>query len=967
MNGKQDNFRSWIEAGFKNYGKDPWFFIRELAQNSRDAGAHSIKVKIGYTTAKEEALIFEDDGCGMSYRHAKQFLFRLYASSKTGDKYSAGMFGIGFWTVLKFNPTRIIIESQWGKNKHPERWGVLVEVGSELKTLNTTCNLSGTGTRITLVRPAQEASQRDFYRKTSEALQRYCSYLRRNNRKGDVLPVLFDGKTISGEMTLPGPVALEFKDGPVEGAVGLASRPQVRLYVRGLPVWEGTSLDELSHTPPDHPLTEEFGQGLAPVFLLNGNRLEVNISRQKVIDDRHLRQVRKTAEQAMARMVENATDYVTPSYRLHRVIDKIKGSGTRFFNTFGKTFLLILLLLIPLEIFLLKYFYHARPAPVFSPAPANTLSLRADGPPYAGASVRQGSTTENPGFSYSPPDDHWFTLFYADHYNQAAGFLQTKRSETGLPDDTVRLSFLDGATQGVRVNLKIADAGMIFLPQPLFHGINPSTITINGQPVAPEVFAFLPSGEAVLKVAQNSMVRYDCCPIKRNNIPPLPQSQREQWLALPALFKLPEPLEQRLTQELAGDTEKKVAAALQLTATLCNYDSSATTAQHYAEQQKNSDWFRRVKEIGAGDCDILNGMTVLFLRKMGVPARLVIGAVGHKGKILPVLHAWTEYYDTNGQRRIVDASAYTSRLLNGRKIAAAPATNRAEPTRSTSQVGGNFKENRGIIYALGALLLILLATLVVLQVKARKKPPPVSTPILKQVEKSLAGMALHALVHPNQGTWGPAGGILDFRIIPTCNSRPLSLRRVLKMGQEQTLFTASAKNPLMEYWHSTPAFFPLPILDAGNDAFAPLLKLLPGAVHLDEIAALKVVDPKKAKASWLGQLVAAVNETGTIIRGSGIPFCLLAAGEMSGDFFDVDLSPLPRLPKEWMPNCFVAVNPSSGHLNALAAQFRTNPRLAQFRFIELVVKESRLVVVPYSEILEKVAVHLLLKHAGGMA
>ena len=42
MLGKE--FRSLAEAVTRTYGGDPWFFLRELAQNSRDAGAASIRV-----------------------------------------------------------------------------------------------------------------------------------------------------------------------------------------------------------------------------------------------------------------------------------------------------------------------------------------------------------------------------------------------------------------------------------------------------------------------------------------------------------------------------------------------------------------------------------------------------------------------------------------------------------------------------------------------------------------------------------------------------------------------------------------------------------------------------------------------------------------------------------------------------------------------------------------------------------
>ncbi|MCP4148912.1 MAG: hypothetical protein GY757_14290, partial [bacterium] len=147
----ENKFRKWIEAGFKNYGKDPWFFLRELAQNSRDAGADSITVK-AHRSGNNEIISFEDDGNGMSYTHAQKYLFRLYASSKTNDKSSAGMFGIGFWTIFKFNPHKIIIESSF-KN---EKWAVSLD--DALNSSSSVCSLSKNGTRISLIRNARESS-----------------------------------------------------------------------------------------------------------------------------------------------------------------------------------------------------------------------------------------------------------------------------------------------------------------------------------------------------------------------------------------------------------------------------------------------------------------------------------------------------------------------------------------------------------------------------------------------------------------------------------------------------------------------------------------------------------------------------------------------------------------------------------------------------------------------------------------
>jgi len=514
MSAQQKDFRKWIEAGFKNYGKDPWFFIRELAQNSRDAKASEIHVKIGYTAKKEEVLVFEDNGRGMTYSHAKNYLFRLYASSKTNDKNSAGMFGIGFWTVLKFNPTSILIESCTGKGSRAKAWGIGVDVGTDLETRSVPGTLVSHGTRITLIRNPQESSEKAFFKATHSALERYCRYLRRNNRKADPLPLYFGGRNLTTDITIPGAVSYQFKDNLVEGAVGLAPRPQVKLFSRGLPVWEGTTLDELSHTPPEHQKLQEFGQGLAPVFLLNGNRLDVNISRRKVIDNRNLQHVRKTAEKALSNMIETAADTISPRKPMSKMKDKLKQRSLFTFSSFFKMLVLLVLVLVPLEIFLLKTFYKgpAPKVPLLS-SPRTTITLKAEGDYYSGASVDQVNTTVNSGFSYSPPQDRWFRLFYADKYDPLSGFRQSSPPESALQESPIPAPHLFQCLEGqdIDICLEIQAPGPIFLPQPLFYVLLPHTITLNNQPISFAALQYRFNGEVILNVTQKGAVRYRCC------------------------------------------------------------------------------------------------------------------------------------------------------------------------------------------------------------------------------------------------------------------------------------------------------------------------------------------------------------------------------------------------------------------------------------------------------------------------
>jgi DNA mismatch repair ATPase MutL len=86
-------------------------FVRELLQNARDAGATAVAF-IARSDGGTWRLSCRDDGEGMSYAHARRYLFALYASSKEQRRDQVGRFGVGFWSILRFEPARIIIRSR---------------------------------------------------------------------------------------------------------------------------------------------------------------------------------------------------------------------------------------------------------------------------------------------------------------------------------------------------------------------------------------------------------------------------------------------------------------------------------------------------------------------------------------------------------------------------------------------------------------------------------------------------------------------------------------------------------------------------------------------------------------------------------------------------------------------------------------------------------------------------------------
>lgn len=960
---KNQDFRRWIEAGYRDYGEDPWFFIRELAQNSRDAGARTIHVKAGWTTAGEEIVVFEDDGKGMTYDDAVRYLFRLYASSKAGNKNAAGMFGIGFWTVMRFSPRRVMIESRVGS----ETWGVWVD--EQLRTIPFNSRLSRGGTRITLIRPAQEPTAAVFEKKVKTALEKYCTYLRRANRNADPLPVIFGGENITRDMTLPGPVSFSFRSGGVEGAVGLGTSPKVRLYARGLPVWEGTSLDELSHKPPEHAGrgtgTQDIGRGLAPVFLLNGNHLEVNISRRKVIDNRHLHNVKSSGEKALSRMVEMAADWVVPRSFFRRLGWSVKKIVSSLFRSFTRSLITLMILIIPLEIFVITHLFKPDPGVVAS----GYVSLEAGDNVYDGASVRvvdESDADDRDGIrlTYTPAEDRWFKLFNADMYRTDSGFAQVIDSleDPGAGFNPATVPRFD-CSPGKRttISLTVNQPGRIFLPQAEGAFLDPGGLKLNRKLIYPDRYKL---GEfAVLTVKTKGELKYRCCQLEQNK--PISFKEIERLVQFPPGVTLPPEIDKKLTGVRHLELEQKVGIAVQLTVDYLSYDNSLETAKKYNDSASGN-WLEKVLELGVGDCDIINGVTALFLRRMGVPSRLAIGLVGKKGRVLPGLHAWTEYYDEDRKVfRVVDSSAYASTLDNApgsgeqtEPRRRSPFPNEARPEPGPRVTGSWRFVLFGILIGLVAVMLLLTVKLFGMRRRETGPRKPEHPGDLNRVRENLADMLLHSLLHP--GVWGKDSGIRHFQVIPTIYGSAVSLRQAVAMGKQQRLFTLNSGHPLARFLVQAKHSADVPVLDSGSHAFGPLIRLLPGAVHLERVLALKIDrwgknTPANREAD---ALLASINALLSPLDRQ-MPLILAAPGLDGDDLFDVDLSLLPSLEAWGMPNRFVAVNPFGPRILKWASLFRDNPQLAQYRLISMVFKQSMLIPRPIDRWKEELSVRLL--------
>jgi hypothetical protein len=120
---------------------------------------------------------------------------------------------------------------------------------------------------------------------------------------------------------------------------------------------------------------------------------------------------------------------------------------------------------------------------------------------------------------------------------------------------------------------------------------------------------------------------------------------------------LPRPLARRTRRLSALPISVRVDDLLDLVRGRVRYDTSAATAQkHRTALAAGQGFIRRTLEIGAGDCDVLNGLLTALLQAAGVPARLAVGYQGDRGQVLPWLHAWAEYRDDRGRWQVADAT-----------------------------------------------------------------------------------------------------------------------------------------------------------------------------------------------------------------------------------------------------------------------------------------------------------------------
>lgn len=150
---------------------DSYAFLRELCQNSIDAGTAAVDVSLLRGSANEVTTSVTDAGSGMTLEILENALLTLFSSSKEGDESKIGKYGVGFVSVLAIEPLFVVVES-WRDGRN-----LRVRIARDHKyVIEELEPKQGHGTRVTLEHEMNSEAFREHATRAETALIRWCRH-----------------------------------------------------------------------------------------------------------------------------------------------------------------------------------------------------------------------------------------------------------------------------------------------------------------------------------------------------------------------------------------------------------------------------------------------------------------------------------------------------------------------------------------------------------------------------------------------------------------------------------------------------------------------------------------------------------------------------------------------------------------------------------------------------------------------
>ncbi len=742
------SFAARAKAEIRRYGLREWVFVRELIQNARDGGACGIWFSC-VRDGDVERLICRDDGKGMGLDEARRDLFTLYASHKSAGR-DAGRFGVGFWSILNFEPSKVIIRSCAVVG---EGWQLVLN--GNLDHGEFEAAEMAVGTEVVLERSGRDVDVPQCVRRI---VHDDAPFVRCESGHEKQLQVFVDGHPMQRDFDLPAP-RVRFRRRGLRGVVALGKEPRVEVFNHGLKVRTATALDDLLIFDPTSSIRlrsriapDEIG-GLYPQVMLDSPHFDVLMNRGDLRENRALRQAVDVARAEVIGLVKRELDRLAPQSFFGRCRGRLSCIASRKFRLVAGFVLVGAILGIAAG-------WLVKADPVKTPLQAednpswflNTIPLgyRSFGDYYAGPALRPlGEDVLPIDLHYEPRDQNHY--FAAWQVVSLSGNGVVEKTDIKIKPAAVRHG---NSGEAVSIILGIdASRGKLRLPVPTDQIVDPDRVELDGRTI--ELFESEDRSPYVwfLKPARGTL-RYRCelapsyRPLIQGSWPEAPVSLRSHiagWAGLSL-----------------GD---RVEKAMELVATVVRYDTSEAAISRFEavgidRGYGRGAFFEQALEAGVGDCDVQASLLVALLREMHIESAMMAGWVGEDGGALVGLHAWVEYVDGSGRRRVADTTLYgTAENAAPHRVAV------AEPVVNIDDWSTSYSE--WIFLVIFVMLVVLVAILI-----RRRKPQRFFEVGLKT---GLAGLIRGALNRPEAYQAVPS--LFSRPIVPLVDGRMIALDR----------------------------------------------------------------------------------------------------------------------------------------------------------------------------------------------
>lgn len=256
-----------------NQFSDPMSFLRELIQNSIDAGSGEIDIRVefepGESPGQEGVMtVFVDDfGEGMDREIIDTKLTRLFSSGKDDDFTKIGRFGIGFVSIFAIAPHAVCVDTGRGG----EYWRVIFKKDRSFDLLRLDHAVEGTQIRI--FKTVKRAEFEDFQRRAREVVVYWCKHVH--------VPIWVSGEQVNAPFDLESACKIVHEEEGTRVVMGFVEQAQAPygFYNRGLTLKEG----EESEWPHVH-------------LKIDSRYLEHTLTRDQVLKDRHYHKAHRLLE-----------------------------------------------------------------------------------------------------------------------------------------------------------------------------------------------------------------------------------------------------------------------------------------------------------------------------------------------------------------------------------------------------------------------------------------------------------------------------------------------------------------------------------------------------------------------------------------------------------------------------------------------------------------------------------------------